>query len=274
VAVVLAAALEILERGLGHPPLVFFWPVQEEVGLHGARFVQRSLLGKPRLAFNWDGGAYDKITIGATGGYRLQIEVSGLASHAGAAPEQGISAIAVASLAIADLVRAGWHGEIRRGRRRGTSNVGVIHGGQATNVVTDRVELRAEARSHDGRFRGQIVRAIEQAFRRAAREVKNSAGACGEVRIEGRLDYESFRLGDEEPCVLAAEAAVRAVGGEPFRMVSNGGLDANWMTAHGIPTVTLGCGQDGIHTVAERLHIPTFEQACRVALRLATAADG
>ena len=35
----------------------------------------------------------------------------------------------------------------------GTSNVGFIHGGEATNVVTDRVSLRAEARSHDPEFR-------------------------------------------------------------------------------------------------------------------------
>ena len=37
VAVVLTAAVEILRRKLPHPPLTFFWPVQEEVGLYGAR---------------------------------------------------------------------------------------------------------------------------------------------------------------------------------------------------------------------------------------------
>jgi tripeptide aminopeptidase len=36
-AAVLTAAVEILERKLPHPPLTFFWPVQEEVGLYGAR---------------------------------------------------------------------------------------------------------------------------------------------------------------------------------------------------------------------------------------------
>ena len=34
----------------------------------------------------------------------MVIDVTGLASHAGGAPEQGISAIAIAALAIADLV--------------------------------------------------------------------------------------------------------------------------------------------------------------------------
>src|SRR5206468_6186120 len=108
-AAILTAALEILQHKLPHPPLTFCWFIQEEIGLQGARFVQRSLLGKPAMCFNWDGGACEKVTIGATGGYRMVIEVEGLASHAGVHPERGISAIAIASIAIADLVRSGWH---------------------------------------------------------------------------------------------------------------------------------------------------------------------
>ena len=270
VAVVLAAALEILSHKLAHPPLTFFWPIQEEVGLHGAHHVQLGMLGKPRLAFNWDGGSADKITVGATGGYRMHVEIDGLAAHAGAAPEQGISAIAIASLAIAQLVREGWHGLILKDGHAGTSNVGVIRGGDATNVVTDHVELKVEARSHDKAFRKRIIAAIEKAFEDAAGQVKNAQGQCGKVRIDGRTDYEAFRLADDEPAVLAAQRALRAVGVEPHRTVSNGGLDANWMTAHGIPTVTLGCGQAQIHTTGEYLDIPAFDQACQVALRLAT----
>src|SRR5690606_22314252 len=109
-ATILAAALEILENKLPHPPLTFCWLVPDEVGLHGARHMQQSLLGKPAMGFNWDGGAPDKVTIGATGGYRMEIVIDGIASHAGLAPEKGVSAIAIASLAIADLHRGGWHG--------------------------------------------------------------------------------------------------------------------------------------------------------------------
>lgn len=273
VAVVLGAALEILARKLPHPPLTFFWAIQEEVGLHGARNVQLGLLGKPKLAFNWDGGPADRITIGATGGYRLNIDIEGLAAHAGAAPQNGISAIAIASLAIAELVREGWHGLIIKGDKTGTSNVGVIRGGDATNVVTEHVELKAEARSHDPKFRKQIVQAIERAFKDAAGQVKNADGKSGKVKFEGRLDYEAFRLADDEPAVLAAEAAITAQGLQPLRAVSNGGLDANWMTAHGIPTVTLGCGQNQIHTTSEFLDIAAYDHACQIALRLATATD-
>src|SRR6185295_19252844 len=249
------------------------WPVQEETGLFGARHTQMSLLGKPRLAFNWDGGTAEKITMGATGGYRMAVTVRGLASHAGVAPEEGISAIGIASLAVAELVQGGWHGYVHKGENRGTTNVGYVHGGGPTNVVTDQVELKIEARSHNPKFRAEIVRAIEQAFEKPAQAVRSASGATGSVKITGALDYESFRLADNEPCVLAAESAVRSIGQEPVRAISNGGLDANWMTAHGVPTVTLGCGQVNVHTVSEKLDLAAFRKACRIALRLATGTE-
>lgn len=269
-AVLLATALEILENDLPHPPLTFLWTVQEEIGLHGARNIKPRLLGSPKLAFNFDGGDPAKLRIGATGGYRLKAEIFGKASHAGAHPERGVSATAIAALAIARLVRGGWHGRIDKDGRQGTSNIGVIRGGDATNVVTEYVEIRAEARSHDSKFREEIVAEIERAFRESAAEVRNDAGETGRVEFEGRLDYDSFRLSPDEPAVLAAEAALRAVGLGPELLVSDGGLDANWLTAHGIPAVTLGCGQVDIHTVNERLDVDAFEWACRIALRLAT----
>lgn len=143
----------------------------------------------------------------------MQVEVQGIASHAGVAPEAGVSAITIASLAIAQLHQDGWLGKVAKGNRQGTSNIGVIHGGEATNVVTPRVELRAEARSHNPAFRAQIVRAIEQAFQKAAKSVRNTAGVTGKVAFEGELHYESFKLPDDDPSVLAAEAAIRAEGG-------------------------------------------------------------
>jgi len=213
----------------------------------------------------------EKITVGATGGYRMDVAIEGLPSHAGVAPEKGISAIAIASLAIADLVRDGWHGLVEKEGKRGTSNVGVIRSGSATNVVAESAALRVEARSHDKAFRARIVKAIETAFRDAAKRVKNAAGKSGSVTFDGHLDYEAFRLADDEPCVVAAAAAVRAEGLVPRLEVSNGGLDANWMALHGVPTVTLGCGQMEIHTTQERLDLEAFETACTVALRLAVA---
>lgn len=268
--VVLTTALEILKQKLPHPPLTLLWPVQEEVGLVGARHVSVSKLGKPKLSFNWDGGPPGMLVVGATGDINIEIAVNGIASHAGAHPEDGVSAASIASLAIADLTRDGWLGQVDKGRNSGTSNIGVISGGDATNVVMSKLHIRAEARSHDPKFRQKIVDQIRKAFEKAARELKNASGQRGSVHVDATLKYDSFRMDFDDPSVATAKAAMEALGMLPEYRISNGGLDANWMTANGIPTVTMGCGQQGIHTVDEKLSVEKFLQACRLALKLAT----
>ena len=107
--------------------------------------------------------------MGATGGYRMNIEIHGRASHAGVLLNTASVPLPWRARAIADLHRGGWHGDVRKNRGHGTSNFGVIAGGAATNVVADHVTVRAEARSHDSAFRQQIIAHIEKAFHRAAR---------------------------------------------------------------------------------------------------------
>jgi tripeptide aminopeptidase len=272
-AIMLWTITELLRRGVPHPPVTFLWCVQEEIGLVGARYVEVHKLGGPTMAFNFDGGGADKLILGATGADRLTIEIHGVPSHAGVHPERGVSAIAAAALAVAELHRDGWHGAVRKGRSAGTSNVGVVRGGEATNVVTDHVLLKAEARSHDPRFRRRIVAAFSQAFERAARSVRNASGQHARVKFQVLPSYESFRLKEDAPVVRAAAAALIACGQKPVFKISDGGLDANWMTRHGIPTITLGAGQHNIHTVDEYLDIEEFLAACTIGLHLAAGPD-
>ena len=227
-------------------------------------------IGKIDRAFNFDGGTVEKITTGATGGERIKIRLHGIPAHAGVAPAAGASAIVMASRAIADLDARGWHGKIENEHGAGTANVGVIQGGEATNVVTPEVKLSAEARSHDPEMRTRIVAEMKQAFERAAAEVCNQEGRSGEMEFESHVDYDSFRLPDDHPSVVAAMDAIKAIGREPFCQIADGGLDANWLYKHGIQSVTLGCGQQNIHTADEWLDIDAYQAACRIATALIT----
>ena len=182
---------------------------------------------------------------------------------------KGVSAVTIASLAVADLEKNGWLGAVTKGRQRGTSNVGVVQAGGATNVVCPRALVQAEARSHSPAFRKRIVAAFEKAFARAARSVRNDAGRCGKVRFGALSGYEPFRLAEGHPAVAAAARAARAVGMRIECGVSDGGLDANELTARGVPTVTFATGGVNPHTAKEYLDVRKFERACRVALRLA-----
>ena len=123
-------------------------------------------------------------------------------------------------------------------------------------------------------FASESSRRFERAFERAAAQVRNTAGQTRQ-RADSMAGSTTNRFGlpRDEPCVVAAAAAVEAEGREPELAITNGGLDANWLTAHGIPTVTLGCGQRNIHTAREELDIAEFHLARRIALRLATAAE-
>jgi tripeptide aminopeptidase len=274
VACLVTLIATLLEKKLPHPPLTFLFTVREESGLWGARFVDLADLGDARMGFNVDGRSPREITHGATGAERWQAEIFGKASHAGAYPDHGISASMVASLALAEIHKKGWFGKIKKGRHRGTSNVGSLGGvggtsaGQATNVVTDYVLVRGEARSHDSRFNRQITLAYRDAFRKAAGEVTNLFGKHAKVRFAARRDYYPFKLKEASPVVEAARAAARLAGWEPELRITNGGLDANWLTRHGIPTITFGAGQNNIHTVEEYVHIPDYLEGCRYALAL------
>jgi tripeptide aminopeptidase len=268
-AAILTAAVERLTGPKKRlPPAVLLFTVQEEVGLEGARHLDRSKIGEVDRAFNFDGGVVEKVTTGAIGGERMELRVTGIPSHAGAAPEQGVSAIVIASRAIAELYESGWLGKIEKAEGVGTANVGVIHGGLATNVITEEVTLRAEARSHDAAMRERIVFQIRSAFERATEATANVNGQHGKCEFASRVDYESFSLPEDDPSIACLEATLRELGRTPYRAVVDGGLDANWLNLHGIPAVTVGCGQRNIHTAEERLNLPDYHDACRIATQM------
>lgn len=269
-SVVLAALAERMRfasknRDSRLPPVVAAFLVQEEIGLKGARYLDVNVVGKVDRAFNFDGGTMEAVKLGAIGGERIDITVQGHPAHAGVAPEKGVSAIVIASEAISRLQRDGWLGRVVQPNGSGTANVGVIEGGDATNVVTPRVTLRAEARSHDAGFRTEIVAKMKEAFENAATQVTDEAGRCGAVEWSSVVDYDSFRLPDDHPSVVAAVRYLSAMGYKPKCDVVDGGLDANWLYKHGIEAVTLGCGQAAIHTADEHLLVDHYWDACRFA---------
>src|ERR1044071_1415053 len=274
--VLVTLAAELAKQQLDHPPITLLFCVREESGLYGARHVKTEELGSPVMAFNYDGGSASNVTIGAVGADRWEVEIFGRASHAGGAPERGISSTMILALALADVKAGGWFGKVVKGKKQGTSNVGPVTGGpgrpagDATNVVTDYVHVRGESRSHDNKFFKEITAAYKAAFEKAAKQVKNSDGKSGRVKFKTQTDYYPFRMKDSAPVVKRAAAAVKALGLEPNVRVTNGGLDANWMVRHGIPTVTFGAGQNEAHTVDEWINLDEYERACALAVRLAT----
>jgi tripeptide aminopeptidase len=266
----------LLQHQLPHPPLTLLFTVREESGLYGARYLDPADLGGPVMGFNVDGRSASELCVGAVGAERWEAEIAGKASHAGVHPEKGISATLVAALALAEVKAGGWFGKVKKKNREGSSNIGSIAGregrsaGDATNVVTDYVRVKGESRSHDTRFCKEITHAYAAAFRKAAEQVTDDKGHKAKVKFRSHIDYFPFRLKPAEPVVRHAEAAALAAGLHPTLRVGNGGLDANWLVRHKIPTVTFGAGQHNIHMVEEYVDLKEFAEGCRMALALAT----
>jgi tripeptide aminopeptidase len=163
---------------------------------------------------------------------------------------------------------------------QGTSNVGVLGGrngtsaGEATNTVTDFVHIEGESRSHDSRFAAAITAAYKEAFLAAAEQIRDADGRTAKVKFASRLDYHPFHLKETAPVVRHTQRAVTETGREPALRIANGGLDANWLVRHKVPTVTLGAGQNAIHTVDEFIDLSEFAAGCRLAVALAGLSAG
>jgi tripeptide aminopeptidase len=266
----------LLKHKLPHPPLTLLFTVREESGLHGARELDPADLGGAKMCFNVDSKIPAELITGAVGQENWDVEIKGKASHAGVAPEKGISATLVASVALTEAYRHGWFGKVVKPSGRGTSNVGIFGGqhgkaaGDATNVVTDYVHLKGEARSPELAFASAITSAFREAFANAQAEVKDAEGNVAEVKFQNVPSYPPFQVEDDSDAVRHAKRAAESLGLKPTTLFSNGGLDANWLVKHGVPTVTIGAGQYEIHTVNEYVNVPEFIEGCRLAVALAT----
>ena len=275
-AVLIALAKTLIDHKLPHPPITMLFTVREESGLHGARELNPKDLGGATMGFNVDSTHAALLTIGAVGQQNWEVTIKGKAAHAGVAPERGISSTLVASIGLTEAHRSGWFGKVVQPEGKGSSNVGIFGGkdgkpaGDATNVVTDYVHLVGEARSTDAAFAVKITEAFEAAFNKAKGEVKDADGNMAEVSFQSRTAYPPFLMSEDDPAVQRAKKAAQGMGLEPVTMVSAGGLDANWLVKHGVPTVTFGAGQAEIHTVNEYVVIPEFAQGCRLAVAIAT----
>ena len=113
--------------------------VCEERGLKGANTLDLSVY--PVLAaYVFDcsrrPGVYIREAVGLS---VFTAEFVGKAAHAGIAPEEGVSAIALCSNSISKL-------QLGRIDPETTVNIGTIHGGEAFNIVPERVKIEGEIR--------------------------------------------------------------------------------------------------------------------------------
>ncbi len=255
VAAIIEGVRATHDRGGPHRAAEILFTVQEEVGLYGAaQFDTSKLQAREGVTFD-SGGDFGGITIGAPSQDSLYVMISGRAAHAGVAPERGISAIVVAAEALAAM-------PLGRIDDETTANIGMIKGGDATNIVPDRVELWGEARSHN---QEKLVAQVE-AMVAACEEAARVRGA--NVKIEITHKYDAYRLTADMPMIQKLSAALREMGFEPHLQISGGGSDVNILVQHGIQLANLSVGYREIHSTDEHIAVADLQRAAELVARL------
>ncbi|SDI96776.1 M20/M25/M40 family metallo-hydrolase [Salimicrobium halophilum] len=242
VAALLEAVRVLKEEQHTHGTIQFVITAGEESGLVGARHLDHSkLTAKYGYAVDSDGTVGD-IIVAAPTQSKIKATVKGKKAHAGVAPENGVSAITIASRAIADM-------PLGRIDDETTANIGRFEGGQQTNVVCDHVEILAEARSLEPEKMNEQVEKMKKAFERAAEEMG------GEVELDIDVMYPGYKQKEGDKVVETARKAAKKIGHDSRLLKSGGGSDANLIASYGVPTVNLAVGYENIHTTDEQMPV-------------------
>jgi len=259
--VAILEALRIMnEKNISHGPIQVIFTVAEEGGLNGAKNIDPAVL-KADFGYAFDsGGAPGEIINMAPGQNSINVVIHGKKAHAGVAPEDGINAIVVAGKAMAELK----YGRIDF---ETTSNIGLISGGVATNIVPDRVELKCEARSRNMEKLEFQTNYIKETFERVAA----ANGARAEIKIAKA--YGPYVLTEDAPVVTLAIKASESIQLKPAIKATGGGSDANFFNNYGVPTAVLGVGMSKVHTTDEYIkEIDLYNSAELVVAMIKTAA--
>jgi glutamate carboxypeptidase len=240
-------------------PVVLVLNADEEIGTgtsqaaieEAARSAAYTLVLEPATA---DGSL--KTARKGVGGFTLAVR--GRASHAGAEPEAGVSAIEELAR---QILRLHQMTDVARGT---TVNVGVIAGGTRSNVVAASARAEIDTRAWT----------IEDADALEA-ELLNLKPVNPEtdLTIEGGFERPPM---ERTPGTVAlfqtAQAIGRRMGVTLTEGASGGGSDGNFTSALGVPTLDgLGVEGGGAHSVDEYIRVASLpERAALLAGLLAT----
>lgn len=258
--VAILETLRVLKKdNLPHVPIELVFSVCEEQGLLGIKHFDCKKL-KAKAGFVLDaGGEVGGIITRAPAYDCITATVTGKAAHAGAAPEKGISAVQVAAKAIAQM---------RLGRidDNTTANIGVISGGTARNVVPERCQIWAEARS-------QSYAALKKQVQHMLKCLHDEANAAGcKIDIEVEREFEAVNTSLTSLPVKLAKQAAESLGFPFSTRATGGGADTAILSAAGIPCVTINMGSTDAHSINERLPVVELHKLAKMTIALVTMA--
>jgi tripeptide aminopeptidase len=267
----LAVIVEVLrtlkEKNLPHPDIEVAFTICEEIGLFGAKFIDISKFDS-RYGIVLDSSTPSRLVLRCPSAVKIEFIVHGLEAHAGVCPENGLSAIKIAGEAISRM-KLGRIDDIT------TANIGMIHGGRATNIIPNLVKVVGEARSHSEEALKTQVDHMRKCFHDAVSKYEvtihdeiSLEGTTRVATLEEKIErsYDSMDVSPESIPARLVETAVGKLGYEIMHHTSGGGCDANYFNKMGIQCVNLGTGMYELHTVNEYLVLEEFYRCAEIVL--------
>src|SRR3954463_16515883 len=186
-AVIIETIRCLQEQNIPHTDIEAVFSICEEVGLLGAKHLDVSKIrSKYGIVFDSDDPGF-LFTKGPSANH-FEFKIHGLESHAGVAPEQGISAIKIAAEGIAAM-------KLGRIDEETTANIGAIQGGEATNIITNLVTLRGEARSlDDSKLEAQTAHMIKCLEDAAAKYEVTVDGVTTKASVDSHVTREYYAM--------------------------------------------------------------------------------
>ncbi|ATD55368.1 M20/M25/M40 family metallo-hydrolase [Clostridium chauvoei] len=256
IAAIIEALTVIKENNIKHPTIEIVFTIAEEVGIYGAKNLDYSKI-ESKSAFIFDtSGDIGTIVIKGPAQDKLLVKIKGKSAHAGVCPEDGISAIQIASEAIANM-------KLLRIDENTTANIGKINGGVATNIVCPEVIIEAETRS-------TVIESLEKQTAHMIETFENAAKKFGgEVEISVNRLFGQFVIDENDEIVNKAKKALKAIGIEGKTTSTGGGSDTNVFNGNGLKAINLSSGERKPHTLEEHMKIEDLEILSKLIVELA-----
>ena len=238
VTAIYEALRKIREQGSSHRPVELLFTTGEELYCKGANAFDFSNI-RSRSAYVLDlSGEIGSAAYAAPTLLSFEARIQGRASHAGFRPEAGINAILAAAKAIAQLPQGHIDEET-------TGNIGVIHGGAGTNIVSEACTVKGEIRS-----------------------LKHEPALGASLVWADTVNIIAYETPADSDTTTAYRRAVVQEGLTPSLYRTFGGSDNNVFAQHGIEGLVIATSMNNVHTCQEYCSIPEIAQVSRILLRL------
>ncbi len=207
-------------------------------------------------AFNFETGYMDnRFVVGRKGGGPVIINVHGIASHSGIAPEKGRSAVLEAAHKIVEIEA---QNDIPRGR---LINCGMVTGGIGENTIPDACTIRIGIRFPNMEVRDEIFDIL-----RRATEHSTVPDTTAELDLSRVMQCMDTTDGVKALFSHLKKTAAECGFGEIDSFQVGGLSDSGITVACGIPTVCgMGVRGEGNHTPNEYAEVESLYQRCILA---------